>query len=80
MDFTDKRYDDVALPAGPSDIDMTRLFDGFYTSAYVALGSGPNFISLGISEVRISAVPLPTTAWLFGSAFLGLSIVRRKKL
>jgi hypothetical protein len=33
----------------------------------------------GFSGGSVSAVPLPAAAWLFGSALLGLGLVRRKK-
>jgi len=31
------------------------------------------------SDFVASAVPVPAAAWLFGSALLGLGVVRRKK-
>jgi len=35
--------------------------------------------SLVGSELSVAAVPVPAAAWLFGSALLGLGVVRRKK-
>jgi hypothetical protein len=34
--------------------------------------------STGDVEINVSAVPVPAAAWLFGSALLGLGVVRRK--
>lgn len=34
----------------------------------------------GVALVRVSPVPVPAAAWLFGSALLGLANIKRKKL
>jgi hypothetical protein len=53
-----------------------------YSSAYLFLGENDgNFADNtpgGNYEVTISLVPLPATAWMFGTALLGLGFVRKK--
>lgn len=46
-----------------------------------SLNDGNNLISGVVDSIEIntSAVPLPATAWLFGSALIGLAGIKRKK-
>ena len=34
---------------------------------------------VSLASNRVAAVPLPASAWLFGSALLGLGVIKRKK-
>jgi len=79
-DFSDTLFDDIVLPAGPSGLDTTSLSYGYWSQVYIKLGDGYDFIGLAIDEVRISAVPLPATAWFLGPALLGLGLVKSRKL
>lgn len=59
------------------------------TAVYRALTSGSQYFlklsfvdgdaSAYAATTRISAVPLPAAAWLFGSALLGFGVLRRKQ-
>lgn len=56
---------------------------GFYTSDYVGgvvhFNNTLEFFDLTYSAPSAVTVPLPGTTWLFGSAILGLGILKRKK-
>ena len=41
--------------------------------------SGSGGVSYDGTTLSASAVPVPAAAWLFGSALLGLGVVRRKQ-
>lgn len=65
-----KAGDRLAIAHLTTDIDMLGLMwseDG--SSAY-------QFIN---ESITVSQVPLPAAAWLFGSALLGLGVVKRRK-
>lgn len=64
------RISSVKLTDSDDSINLTQ---GYFTDPDL---SG---VSLGSFLVRTSAIPLPATAWLFGSALLGLIHVRKVK-
>lgn len=47
------------------------------------IGTDPNSVTASLSfdfdGSRVSAVPVPAAAWLFGSALAGLTVIRRRK-
>lgn len=49
------------------------------TARYVRLELAADGLPAAIDEIEINAVPLPAAAWLFGSALLGLGVVKRKR-
>ena len=58
----------------PADMSTLELVSGLdYTSP---ISSDDDWARL---EARVSAVPLPAAAWLFGSAIIGLGVVKRKR-
>jgi hypothetical protein len=42
--------------------------------SYILDGAGTDYVRL-----TVSSVPIPAAAWLFGSALLGLAVIKRKK-
>ena len=75
---------------GVITFDVTNNTD-FYVVASMSASSingfadASNTLSLqfqddsGLSAATVSAVPLPAAAWLFGSALLGLGVIKRRK-
>ena len=62
----------VAL-TGPQEANL--LAGNWYVNVHTANFGGGEIRG----QVIVNAVPLPAAAWLFGSALLGLGIVKRKK-
>jgi hypothetical protein len=49
-------------------------------SVYLDGGAGsPNFGTWGSGTINVAPIPVPAAAWLFGSALLGLGVVKRSK-
>jgi hypothetical protein len=79
-----------AVNVAGSDGGSFRIFDftqGFSTIGFRDASGGTNTLAgingvsedgFDIGELRISTVPLPAAAWLFGSAFLGLCWLGRR--
>ncbi|MDB4431443.1 VPLPA-CTERM sorting domain-containing protein [Pseudomonadales bacterium] len=68
------------LNAGVSGVVFNQQTLTGATNAQLLASGGVNLES-GITgnNFEVSAVPVPAAAWLFGSALLGLGVVRRKK-
>jgi len=67
------------LESGVSSVVLNTQTTGGSTNA-VILGAAPGFTSSIVgSDFQVTAVPVPAAAWLFGSALLGLGVVRRKR-
>jgi len=78
-----------------TDFDAALIDSNTYSQLQVTLGAGTYLISgaLATSAVdgdnlplnatvgglRVSEVPVPAAAWLFGSALVGLGVVRRRR-
>ena len=60
-------FDEQQAPTGGVNSQLVEFGGTALTAAVV----GGNF--------EVSAVPVPAAAWLFGSALLGLGVVRRKR-
>ena len=67
------------LASGVSSVVLNTQTLGGLTDA-VILGAAPGFTSqIDGLNFEVAAVPVPAAAWLFGSALLGLGVVRRKR-
>ena len=76
IDFLDGVVDLTPLTGQDAQLSFILQADtsGFYDEVL--------FIDMFVDSYSISnlnAVPVPAAAWLFGSALLGMRIVRRKK-
>lgn len=54
-------------------------FTYFFAKGQYVLKMATNMLAPSSSTSTVSAVPLPAAAWLFGSALLGLGVLRRRK-
>ena len=52
--------------SAPHDVDYT-------------FSDSSGYVTGGVAYITPSQVPIPAAAWLFGSALLGLGVVKRKK-
>ena len=52
--------------------------NGSYANFSSSYTSDIKHWAIGVTLSRPSAVPIPAAAWLFGSALIGLGLVRRK--
>lgn len=78
IDGTSNAWIDITISSGQIDVDLGNV------SAFLTMGdsqSASSFSGSGTSTAvtGFSVVPLPAAAWLFGSALLGLGIVKRRK-
>lgn len=71
-------YFDFDVP----DLLLGTSFQNSYTRGEIINSPSPNakdFFFTTYSDSEFSAVPIPAAAWLFGSALLGLGMVKRRK-
>lgn len=52
--------------------------NGSYTNFSHSYSSDIRHFAIGVALSRPSAVPIPAAAWLFGSAFMGLGLARKR--
>ena len=60
----------------PGELLASNLVAGTYTIAFFEGNASPQS---GTVRFGITAVPLPAAAWLFGSALLGVGMIRRRR-
>jgi len=88
-------YDDGSLlgvsstpPGGDCGLDLTLCASTPASVAVFYLGGGSHSITIeanggvsgnGLFVLNSPEVPIPAAAWLFGSALLGLGVLKRKK-
>jgi hypothetical protein len=73
---------DNIIFGGQTDAPLTVVVDGWISAgSYVVAADvyDGSDTRVAVSLQRMSAVPLPAAAWLFGSALLGLGAMRRRK-
>jgi hypothetical protein len=61
----------LAIP-DVGDFSMTEVF------TYTLLANG-ELVSRGTTEIKTNDIPEPASLFLFGSAMIGLSLIRRRK-
>jgi len=69
---------DITVAGDPSEILMLELNEGFISDINAAILGVDQYFSIG-GKRSLPAVPIPATAWLFGSGLIGLIGVARRK-
>lgn len=64
----------------PVSVSFTAQEGADYIGRDILIYLTSGGVQTNFDDVRLSAVPVPAAAWLFGSALLGLGILQRRKV